>query len=67
MAFVVQVQEQDGEIDVIHDNTQNAQEHGRAGNEQLSQASEQSFLGRFAVLLFLIFASAMLLFLDWYQ
>jgi len=62
----IQVEEQDGEIDAIFDNVHDAQDHLRSGNAQLAQASQQSFLGRFSLLLFLILASAALLFLDWY-
>lgn len=37
------------------------------GNEQLSEASQESFFARFFVLIFLIVASALLLFMDWYR
>ena len=67
LLFRRQIVEQQSEIEALVDEVVESREHVAKGNDQLVSASQRTFSFRIFVLCFLIGASLVLLFLDWYN
>lgn len=65
--FRTEIIQQSATIDQIHELTEQSTDHMLKGNEHLEQATKDGFSFRLMMVVFLLVASACILFLDWYQ